>query len=176
MTGQQHQAGPVPGRHISDKKMKSILTKEFREIVPSSRVENVRYAIRDLAVLADQVEKQGRKVLQLNIGNPPLFDFPTPPHVIEAVVKAMRDGYNSYGPSSGTPDALEAIRAEAERKGIRNIVDVFLTSGVSEGIEICFAALLDKGHNVLCPVPEYPLYTAVEIGRASCRERVFVHV
>lgn len=131
------------------------------EIAPSSRVDRVRYAIRDLAVLADEVEKQGKRVLQLNIGNPPVFDFPTPPHVIEAVSKAMCDGHNGYGPSSGAPEALEAIRAEAERKGIRSIVDVFITSGVSEGVEVCFSALLEHGQNILCPSPEYPLYTAV---------------
>ena len=56
---------------------------------------------------------------------------------------------------------MEAIRAEAEGKGIRNIVDVFVTSGVSEGVEICFAALLEEGDNILCPSPEYPLYAAI---------------
>jgi alanine-synthesizing transaminase len=131
------------------------------EVTPSSRLDNVRYAIRDLAVLAEQVAKEGRKVLMLNIGDPLKFDFCTPPHMVEAVAKAMREGHNGYAPSSGTPDALEAIRAEAERKGIRNIVDIFVTSGVSEGVEICMSALLDTGQNILCPRPEYPLYTAI---------------
>jgi alanine-synthesizing transaminase len=131
------------------------------EILPSSRVENVRYAIRDLAVLADEVARQGMKVLPLNIGDPLKFDFRTPPHLIAAVEKAMHDGRNGYAPSSGTPEALNAIRNEAERKGIRNIRDAFITSGVSEAVDICFSALLDTGDNVLCPSPEYPLYTAV---------------
>jgi alanine-synthesizing transaminase len=130
-------------------------------VTPSSRVESVRYAIRDLAVLADEMVRKGRKILMLNIGDPLNFDFATPPHVVEAVAKAMRDGHNGYAPSSGIPSAVEAIRAEAEAKGIGSIVDIFVTSGVSEGVEICFAALLEEGENILCPSPEYPLYTAI---------------
>jgi alanine-synthesizing transaminase len=130
-------------------------------ILPSSRLEGVHYAIRDLSVLADQVVKEGKRVLRLNIGDPARFDFPTPPHMIAAVEKAMRDGRNGYAHSSGVPEALEAIRKEAERNGINNILDVFVTSGVSEAVDICFTVLLDVGQNVLCPSPEYPLYTAV---------------
>ena len=133
----------------------------FAEIVPSSRLDKVQYAIRDLSVLADEVAKQGKKVLRLNIGDPSRFDFPTPPHMIAAVEKALRDGKNGYAPSSGTAEALEAIRGEAERNGVQNIIDVFITSGVSEAVDICFTVLLDAGQDVLCPSPEYPLYTAV---------------
>jgi len=143
--------------------LKPMTSVDFKiaEISPAPRIENVRYAIRDLAVLADEVAKSGREVLMLNIGNPPKFDFQPPAHLIQAVTQAMRDGHNGYAASSGTPDSIEAIRAEAERRGFRNIVDIFVTSGVSEAVEICFSALLDNGQNILCPVPEYPLYTAV---------------
>jgi alanine-synthesizing transaminase len=130
-------------------------------IKPSSRLDEVRYAIRDLAVLADEVAKTGKKILPLNIGDPLKFDFRTPDHLIEAVNRAMRDNKNGYAPSSGVPEALDAIRIEAERKGIRNILDVFVTSGVSEAVDLCLTALLDQGETVLCPVPEYPLYSAI---------------
>ncbi len=130
-------------------------------ITVSTRLQNVQYAIRDVVVLAEELAREGKKIIPLNIGDPPSFDFSTPPHLIEAVEKAMRDGNNGYGPSSGLPCAVEAIRREAERKGIRNILDVFVTSGTSEGVDICFGALLNEGDNVLCPVPEYPLYTVV---------------
>src|SRR3954451_13679305 len=133
-------------------------TTEFpRTTVAASRLENVRYAIRDLAVLADEVAKTGKKILPLNIGDPLKFDFATPPHMIEAVAKAMRDGKNGYAASSGVGEAVEAIRGEAARKGIANVQDVFVTSGVSECVDICMAALLDKGETVLTPSPEYPL-------------------
>ncbi len=134
---------------------------QTREISAASRLENVRYAIRDLACVAAEVGKQGHTILPLNIGDPINFDFATPPHLIEAVYKAMRDGKNGYAPSSGIPVALEAVRAEAARKGITNIQDVFITTGVSESVEICMTALLNPGEDLLTPCPDYPLYSAV---------------
>jgi alanine-synthesizing transaminase len=136
-------------------------TDTLRPVTAASRLENVRYAIRDLAVLADEVAKTGKKILPLNIGDPLKFDFATPPHLIEAVTKAMRDGKNGYSASSGIAEAVEAIRHEADRKGIRNVQDVFVTSGVSECVDICLAALLNEGETILTPSPEYPLYSAV---------------
>ena len=136
-------------------------TTQLREILPASRLENVRYAIRDLACIADEVVHQGHKILPLNIGDPLNFDFQTPAHMIEAVYKAMRDGKNGYSPSSGIKPALDAIRGEAARKGITTVQDVFITSGVSETVDVCLAALLNPGDNLLTPCPDYPLYSAV---------------
>src|SRR6202171_1167156 len=133
----------------------------LREIVPAARLETVRYAIRDLACIADEVARKGHKILPLNIGDPITFDFQTPAHLIEAVHQAMRDGKNGYSPSSGVKEALDAIRGEATRKGIANIQDVFVTSGVSETVDICLTALLNPGDNLLTPCPDYPLYSAV---------------
>ncbi|MGC9989550.1 MAG: aminotransferase, partial [Terriglobales bacterium] len=61
---------------------------QLREIAPAARLENVRYAIRDLACIADEVASQGHKILPLNIGDPLNFDFHTPAHMIEAVYQA----------------------------------------------------------------------------------------
>src|SRR5215470_15338377 len=132
-----------------------------REIAAADRLTNVRYAIRDLALVADEVTRQGHEVLYLNVGDPNIFDFKTPPHLIEAVHQAMRDGKNGYAPSPGTRDALEAIRAEGGRKGITSLQDVFVTSGASEAVDICLTALVNPGENVLTPSPDYPLYSAV---------------
>jgi len=125
------------------------------------RLEHVRYAIRDVVVLAEQLAMQGKEILPLNIGDPRKFDFHTPQHLIEAVTKALRDGRDGYAPSLGVPEAIEAVRAEAERKGIRNIQSVFITSGVSEAVDVCLTALVNPGENILTPVPEYPLYSVV---------------
>src|SRR6202011_3632638 len=103
---------------------------QTREVTAAKRLGSVRYAIRDLACVADEVIKQGHSVLPLNVGDPLNFDFQTPPHIIEAVHKAMRDGKNGYAPSAGIPEAIEAIRGEAARKGITTVQDVFVTSGV----------------------------------------------
>ena len=134
---------------------------QVREITAASRLANVRYAIRDLACVADEVVKQGHKVLPLNIGDPLSFDFQTPPHIIDAVHKAMRDGKNGYAPSEGVPEALEAIRAEAARKGMTAVQDVFVTSGVSETVDVCLSALMNAGDDFLTPSPDYPLYSAL---------------
>lgn len=134
---------------------------QSREILAAQRLDNVRYAIRDLACVADEVIAQGHKVLPLNVGDPLNFDFHTPPHIIEAAYKAMRDGKNGYAPSPGIPQALEAIRGEAARKGITTVRDVFVTSGVSETVDLCISALVNEGENILTPKPDYPLYSAV---------------
>jgi alanine-synthesizing transaminase len=133
----------------------------MREIAPATRVNNVHYAIRDLAVLADEVAQRGHQILYLNIGDPLKFDFRTPEHMIDAVYKAMRDGFNGYASSSGVKSALEAIRADAERRGIRSIQDIWITNGCSEGVDTALTALLNPGEHVLTPSPEYPLYSAV---------------
>jgi alanine-synthesizing transaminase len=134
---------------------------ELREILAAARTEQVRYAIRDVAVVAEQLAREGREILPLNIGDPCVFDFETPPHLIEAVARAMREGKNGYAPSLGVEEAREAVRAAAERKGIRNIQSVFITQGVSEAVDTCLSALVNPGENVLTPSPEYPLYSAV---------------
>jgi len=133
----------------------------MREITAAKRLDNVRYAIRDLAGLADEVTRQGHKILPLTVGDPNIFDFATPAHVVDAVVKAMRDNKNGYAPSPGIPEALQAIREESERKGITNIQDVFVTSGASEAVDISLSALVNPGETVLTPRPDYPLYSAV---------------
>jgi len=134
---------------------------QSREIAAASRLDNVRYAIRDLVGLADEVTKQGHKVLALNIGDPNVYDFQTPAHMIEAVYKAMRDGKNGYAPSPGIKEALDAIRGEAARKGITSVQDVFVTNGVSETVDACLTALLNPGDDLLTPCPDYPLYSAL---------------
>ncbi len=136
-------------------------TQEMSKVLAASRMANVRYAIRDLAVVADEVAREGHKLLYLNIGDPCKFDFPTPPHMIEAVVKAMVDGHNGYADSLGIKPAIEAIHHEAERNGFREVQSIFVGYGSGEVIDSCLTALLNPGDNVLTPSPEYPLYGAV---------------
>lgn len=127
----------------------------------ATRTEKITYAVRDIVLLADQVAKTGKEMLYLNIGDPNKFDFRTPQHVIDAVVAAMQANKNSYSASSGIEEARQAIEREADRKGIRSIHDIFVTSGASEAIEVALTALANEGENILTPSPGYPLYTAV---------------
>lgn len=128
----------------------------------SARVGGFVYAIRNIVAEARKVEATGRKVRYLNIGDPIPFGFKTPPHLIEAVSRAMRDGHNGYTNSAGIDSAREAVAAEYARRGMPVTADrVILTSGTSEGIELAIGALADAGDEVLVPTPTYPLYTAV---------------
>ena len=130
-------------------------------IKPANRTEHITYAVRDIVVLAKEIADSGKEMLYLNIGDPNQYDFETPPHMVEAIHQALLNNHNGYSPSSGIPEAVAAIEREAHRKGIDNILDIFVTTGASEAIEICLTALADEGDNVLTPSPGYPLYQAV---------------
>jgi alanine-synthesizing transaminase len=131
------------------------------KIRPAIRTDNITYAVRDIVVLANQVAKTGKEMLYLNIGDPNLYDFEPPKHLVESTYKAMLKNLNGYAPSSGIKEAVDAIGREAERKGITNVHDIFVTTGASEAIDICLTALVNDGENVLTPTPGYPLYTAI---------------
>jgi alanine-synthesizing transaminase len=128
----------------------------------AQRVDRFTYAIRNIVAEARNVEASGRRVRYLNIGDPNQFGFRTPPHLIEAVARAMRDGHNGYTPSPGIAAAREAVAADFTTRGVETSPDrVLITSGTSEGIELALTAIVDEGEEVLVPSPTYPLYTAV---------------
>jgi alanine-synthesizing transaminase len=128
----------------------------------AKRVDRFTYAIRNIVAEAKKVEQSGQTVRYLNIGDPNQFGFLTPPHLIAAVEKAMRDGHNGYAPSPGIPAAREAAAADFTARGVHVSADrVLITSGTSEGIELALTAIVDEGEDVLVPTPTYPLYTAV---------------
>lgn len=128
----------------------------------AKRVDRFTYAIRNIVAEAKKVEAAGKKVRYLNIGDPNQFGFVTPPHLIEAVARAMRDGHNGYTASPGIPEAREAVAADFTRRGVETSADrVLITSGTSEGIELALTGIVDDGEEVLVPAPTYPLYTAV---------------
>jgi alanine-synthesizing transaminase len=128
----------------------------------AARVGRFSYAIRQVVAEARKVEATGKTVRYLNIGDPIAFGFVTPPHLIEAVAKAMRDGHNGYTASAGIASAREAAAADFVSRGVPVSADrVLITSGTSEGIELALTAIVDEGEDVLVPSPTYPLYTAV---------------
>jgi aspartate/methionine/tyrosine aminotransferase len=122
----------------------------------------VTYAIRRIVAEAKKAEAAGKKIHYLNTGDPVAFGFHTPAHMLEAVHKSLRDGENGYGPSVGLLEAREAIAAENTSRGWPISADrVVLTAGSSEGIDFVLTALADAGDEVLVPLPNYPLYTAI---------------
>ncbi|MEA2076511.1 MAG: aminotransferase class I/II-fold pyridoxal phosphate-dependent enzyme [Candidatus Marinimicrobia bacterium] len=133
----------------------------MKNIIPAARVENIRYAIREVVGIANEVKATGKKMTFLNIGDPNIFDFAPPKHMVEAVYKAMQENYNGYSPSPGTTEARDSIRRQAERSGILDVQDIIVTHGASEAIELSLTALLEKGENILLPQPGYPLYSSI---------------
>jgi len=137
-------------------------TKSSRPVPVASRVNRFSYAIRNIVAEAKAVEAAGRHVRYLNIGDPVAFGFQTPPHLIEAAIKAIRDGHNGYLPSIGVLEAREAVADDYSRRGVAMSPErVLITTGTSEGIDLALNALVDEGDEVLVPSPTYPLYTAI---------------
>lgn len=126
----------------------------------SKRVQNLEYAIRDVVGHARELEKKGRDVIYLNIGDPLLFDFETPEHVKAALIQAVKDDFNEYSPSEGLPELRDAICEKEKKVGDIDVLpeNVIVSNGVSEGIQMVLAALVDDGSEILVPGPAYPPY------------------
>jgi aspartate/methionine/tyrosine aminotransferase len=126
------------------------------------RASGIEYAIRDVVVPATKLESQGHTILKLNIGDPIAYPgLPTPEHMVEAYVKALRDGHNGYSPSYGLPQLRHAIAHDERSKGWNATADdIYVCHGVTEALQILFASVLCEGDTVLAPGPHYPPYMA----------------
>ena len=126
----------------------------------TERVREIEYAIRDVIVHARQVAKTGKKIYYLNIGDPVAFDFDTPSHIKQALISAVQGGANAYSASEGLPELRQAI--SQKEKNVNSVEvspdDVIITSGISEGIQMVMAALVNPGDEILLPGPTYPPY------------------
>src|SRR3989344_5149226 len=88
----------------------------MNKIIPAKRTQNIRHATRDVVPIAKEVEKSGKKVLYLNIGDPMVYDFRTPEHMWQAIFdnKKKAEGYTD---SLGTAGARRARAAHPPSKG-----------------------------------------------------------
>ncbi len=134
----------------------------FNPIEASKRAAAIEYAIRDVVVPAIELEKQGHEIIRLNIGDPLAYEgLQTPSHMIEAYKKALDSQDNGYGPSYGISPLRRAIASSEKNKGWKcSEDDVYVTHGVTEALQIIFAAFLEPGDTVLAPGPHYPPYMA----------------
>ena len=109
---------------------------------------------------AETLARQGRDIINLGIGQP---DFKTPPHIVEAAVKALRDGHHGYTPSPGIPALREAVcRDLAARRGVEVSPERIVV--VPGGKVTMFFAILmfgEPGSEVLYPNPGFPIYESV---------------
>ena len=133
---------------------------ELKRVEPSKRTERIEYAIRDIVCEAEKRQAAGGDLIYLNIGDPVLFGFRTPRHLIDAAYEAMLNSYTGYSASEGVPEAIESIRRYAKGKGI-DPYEILITTGASEAIDFALSALVNNGENVLVPSPGYPLYNAL---------------
>ena len=131
-------------------------------IQPSRRVANYHYAIRNIVAAAEVLERRGRHVTYLNIGDPQAFGFRPPMHVVESVQKALRDNFTGYAHSRGLFEARQSIANYASKlQASTQPQDIIVTSGASEAADLVLTALLNEGDEVLLPAPGYPLYAAI---------------
>ena len=128
----------------------------------AERAANIEYAIRDVVVPAIELEKAGHEILKLNIGDPLAYPgLPTPEHMIEAFQSSLGRQENGYSNSYGLPRLRSAIAVDETGKGWDcSPDDVYVCHGVTEALQIIFAAFLQPGDRVLSPGPHYPPYMA----------------
>lgn len=107
---------------------------------------------------ARTLEARGVRVSRLDIGEPHL---PTPPHIVDAALAAMREGHTKYVAPQGLPELRAAIATHARKRGIEaSMENVVIGSGVKPLLLYSLLALVGAGDEVLVPDPGYPGYDA----------------
>ena len=114
------------------------------------------------AVLARATElaAQGRDVINLGIGQP---DFQTPPHIVEAAIKALRDGHHGYTPSVGIKPLREAVAADLDKRlGAKVSPDeVMIMPGGKPTMFMSILMFGEPGADILYPDPGFPIYRSM---------------
>lgn len=127
----------------------------------SDRTSGVEYAIRDIISHARKYESTGKQIIYLNIGDPVKYDFRTPEHIKQALIDAVKNNKNYYAESEGLPELRKAIVEKESQKGLSvTEEDVLVTNGVSEGLDMTMASIIDPNSEVLMPGPYYPPYAS----------------
>jgi aspartate/methionine/tyrosine aminotransferase len=127
----------------------------------SERTAGVEYAIRDIISHARQYEATGKPIIYLNIGDPVKYGFNTPDHIKQALIDAVNKNENYYTESEGLPELRKAIVYKERDKGLSiEEDDVLITNGVSEGLDMTMASVVDPNTEVLMPGPYYPPYAS----------------
>ncbi len=109
---------------------------------------------------AEALRRQGRDIISLSIGQP---DFPTPDHIVEAAVKALRDGQHGYTPANGILPLREAIAADLTRRHGQEADPerIIVVPGGKVTMFFAFLALVEPGDEVIYPDPGFPIYRSL---------------
>ena len=115
------------------------------------------FEVMDVLSRAQALERGGRHVVHMEIGEP---DFTAPAPVVEAGIRALRDGRTAYTATLGLASLREAIAGHYEKRfGARVSPDrIAITSGASGGLLTVSALYVDAGDEILVPDPGYPGY------------------
>ncbi|ODS81918.1 MAG: aminotransferase [Cytophagaceae bacterium SCN 52-12] len=131
------------------------------EFKKAERLEHLKYDIRGpIYQKSLELESQGFKIINLNIGNPAPFGFDSPDEIVHDIIMNMRNA-QGYSDSRGIFAARKAVMHHAQNQGIADVAinDIFIGNGVSELILLSMQALLNPGDEILVPAPDYPLWT-----------------
>ena len=127
----------------------------------SKKVSGVEYAIRDIVSAAKDLEKQGRTINYLNIGDPVQYGFYPPENVKQAFIDAIKKDQNYYSASEGIQELRTVIAKKENSQGLSIGADnVLVTNGVSEGLDMVMSSIVEEGDEVLLPGPYYPPYAS----------------
>ena len=134
----------------------------MKPIAKSSKLASVCYDIRGPVLdKARQMQEEGHKIIQLNIGNLAHFGLEPPDEIVQDMIRNLPDAAG-YTDSKGLFAPRKAVVHYTQEKRIAGVAvdDVYLGNGASELIVMALNALLDDGDEILVPAPDYPLWTA----------------
>jgi alanine-synthesizing transaminase len=134
-----------------------------KPLIKSAKLANVAYDIRGPVLdKARQMQEEGHKIIQLNIGNVAAFGLMPPDEIVQDMIRNLPDAAG-YTDSKGLFAPRKAVVHYTQEKGIQGVTvdDVYLGNGASELIQMAISALVNDGDEVLIPAPDFPLYTAV---------------
>jgi aspartate aminotransferase len=109
---------------------------------------------------ATALAAQGRDIVNLGIGQP---DFPTPPHIVEAAVKALRDGQHGYTPAVGILPLREAVAADLHKRFRVEVAPdhVLIVPGGKVTMYMAILMFGEPGAEILYPDPGFPIYRSM---------------
>lgn len=115
------------------------------------------FVVMDVLARAQRLEAAGRRVIHMEIGEP---DFTAAPLVVEAAVRALRDGRTAYTPTLGLPALRAAIAGHYHSAFGARVADsgIAVTAGASGGLLLTLALYVGPGDEFLVPDPGYPGY------------------
>jgi len=135
-----------------------MISKRAQQLSPSETLK--------ITALAKQLAREGKSVISLSAGEP---DFKTPPHICNAAIEAITDGFHGYTMNTGMPELREAISDKLKRENQLDFPadQIVLSNGAKQSIGFTILATIDPEDEVLIPAPywvSYPEMVKLAVG------------